>query len=47
MRPLPSVVDADHPARYRGIVWGDFRGKRSDGDFADYGAEVQISQYRL
>ncbi len=44
--PLPSVVDAGHPARYHPIVWGEFRGKRSDGDYADYGTEVQISQYR-
>jgi len=44
--PLPSVVDADHPARYRPIEWGSFRGQRSDGDYADYGTEVQISQYR-
>jgi len=45
--PLPSVVDADRPRRYRPIVWGEFRGRRSDGDFADYGTEVQISQYRI
>ena len=44
--PLPSVSGADRPARYHPIVWGEFRGKRSDGDFADYGAEVQIAQYR-
>ncbi|MCP4386714.1 MAG: hypothetical protein GY802_00335 [Gammaproteobacteria bacterium] len=47
VRPLPSVVDADHPDRYSPIEWGEFRGKRSDGDFADYGTEVQISQYRI
>ncbi len=45
--PLPSVVDADHPARYREIVWSDFRGRRTDGDYADYGTEVQISQFRV
>jgi isopenicillin N synthase-like dioxygenase len=32
---------------YRPIQWGEFRRKRADGDFADYGAEVQISDYRL
>lgn len=31
---------------YKPIHWGDFRRKRADGDFADYGAEVQISDYR-
>jgi isopenicillin N synthase-like dioxygenase len=32
---------------YRPIPWGEFRRRRADGDFADYGAEVQISDYRL
>lgn len=31
---------------YRPIHWGEFRRRRADGDFADYGTEVQISQYR-
>ena len=46
VEPLPSVVDAQHPACYDPIAWGHFRGQRSDGDFADYGTEIQISQYR-
>jgi len=45
--PLPSVVSKDRPARYRTISWADFRGKRTDGDYADYGPEVQIAQYRI
>lgn len=45
--PLPSVIDDEDPPRYRDIRWSEFRGKRTDGDYADYGAEVQISQYRL
>ena len=45
--PLPSVVSDDRPARYREIAWSDFRSKRTDGDYADYGSEVQIAQYRL
>ena len=44
--PLPSVIDAQNPSRYHSFEWGSFRGKRSDGDFSDYGTEVQISQYR-
>ncbi|MEM9209417.1 MAG: 2OG-Fe(II) oxygenase family protein, partial [Pseudomonadota bacterium] len=46
VRPLPSVVTDDAPARYRPVNWSDFRYKRTDGDYADYGTEVQISQYR-
>ncbi len=44
--PLPSVIDDRDPPHYREIPWCEFRGKRTDGDYADYGAEVQISQYR-
>lgn len=42
--PLPREGEA---ARYRGISWSEFRRRRADGDFADYGAEVQISDYRV
>lgn len=45
--PLPSVVSDDRPARYQTIKWSEFRGKRTDGDYADYGPEVQITQYRI
>jgi len=44
--PLPSVIGEDRPSLYHPIEWGSFRGKRSEGDYADYGTEVQISQYR-
>ncbi len=46
VRPLPSVVTDEVPALYRPVNWSDFRYKRTDGDYADYGAEVQISQFR-
>ena len=45
--PLPSLLSDNAPARYRTIAWSEFRGKRTDGDYADYGTEVQIGQYRL
>jgi isopenicillin N synthase-like dioxygenase len=45
--PLPTVISDDRPSRYRSIDWSEYRGKRTDGDFADYGAEVQISQFRI
>ena len=45
VKPLPSVSGEARPALYNPIVWGEFRGRRSDGDYADYGTEVQISQY--
>ena len=45
--PIPTMVDADNPPRYREINWGEFRRLRADGDYADYGDEVQISHYRI
>ncbi len=45
--PLPTTVDAQHPARYRSINWREFRTLRAAGDYADYGSEVQISDYRI
>jgi isopenicillin N synthase-like dioxygenase len=32
---------------YRPINWGEFRRRRADGDFADYGTEVQIGEWRV
>ena len=46
VEPLPSVISEQTPALYDPIEWGHFRGQRSDGDYADYGTEIQISQYR-
>ncbi len=45
--PLPSVVTEERPPRYRSINWSEFRGKRTDGDYADCGPEVQIAQYKI
>jgi isopenicillin N synthase-like dioxygenase len=45
--PLPTTVDANNPARYRPINWREFREQRAAGDYADYGNEVQISDYRI
>ena len=44
--PLPGQPGAGAP-RYRAINWGQFRNARSDGDYADYGAEIQIDDFRL
>jgi isopenicillin N synthase-like dioxygenase len=43
--PLPSVIDAGHPARYRAINWGEFRSRRTAGDYASQGEYAHISQY--
>jgi isopenicillin N synthase-like dioxygenase len=45
--PLAAVTNEQSPPRYRPITWGDFRWRRQQGDYADYGAENQISDYRI
>ncbi|MEE9589188.1 MAG: 2-oxoglutarate and iron-dependent oxygenase domain-containing protein [Hyphomicrobiaceae bacterium] len=43
--PLEPLV-ADDGAHYRPVNWGTFRQLRTDGDYADYGKEVQLDDYR-
>jgi isopenicillin N synthase-like dioxygenase len=45
--PLPAVIGAAAPPRYRPINWGEFRSRRAAGDYADLGDEVQIGHYRV
>lgn len=45
--PLPSVVAANGRPLYQPINWGEFRAARAAGDYADYGAEIQISDFRI
>ncbi len=44
--PLESA-SAEDGARYRPINFGDFRRQRASGDYADFGEEVQIDQFRI
>jgi isopenicillin N synthase-like dioxygenase len=41
IRPLSGVP------RYRSLNWGEFRRRRAEGDFADYGTEVQIGEWGI
>jgi isopenicillin N synthase-like dioxygenase len=45
--PLPALMRGGERARYRPVSWAEFRDRRSAGDYADYGAEVQIADYRI
>ena len=45
--PLLEGAAATAPARFRPVSWSHFRDQRSAGDFADYGAEIQIEDYRI
>ena len=44
--PLAILLGGAQAPHYVPIPWGEFRRRRADGDFADYGSEVQISDYR-
>ena len=44
IRPLAATPG---PRRYRDLPWAEFRRRRADGDFADYGTEVQIAEWRV
>ena len=43
--PLPGLAAQAGGARYRPIPWSEFRRRRAEGDFGDYGREVQIGDY--
>ena len=44
---VPLVEVGTEPLRYRAVNWGHFRQARADGDFADYGHEIQIADFRI
>ena len=46
-RIAPLAATAADAPRYRPFTWGEFRRHRADGDYADLGEEVQISQYQF
>jgi hypothetical protein len=45
-RPVPFGAQGVGPA-FRDLSWGEFRRRRADGDFANYGTEVQIAEWRI
>jgi len=44
--PVPGALKGNAP-RYRSIPWKEFREGRAQGDYADFGHEVQISDYAI
>ena len=45
--PLPDLLRRGERARFRPVSWAHFRDRRSAGDYADYGAEIQIADFRI
>jgi hypothetical protein len=42
-----NYAPVDGQPKYKTINWGEFRARRSEGDYSDQGKEVQISDYRI
>lgn len=40
------LVGNGNEARYHPVNWGHFRTERANGDYADFGEEIQIAQFR-
>lgn len=45
--PLPGLLRGGAAPRFRPVSWSHFRDQRSAGDYADYGSEIQIEDYRI
>ena len=45
--PLAASTGEPTRPKFRPISWAHFRDRRSAGDFADYGAEIQIDDFRI
>eukprot|EP00897_Mesotaenium_endlicherianum_P005557 jgi/Mesen1/5029/ME000025S04436 len=45
--PAAPLLNDDNTPRYKSINWGEFSRKRNEGNFADYGEEVQIHHYKI
>jgi isopenicillin N synthase-like dioxygenase len=43
----PLVATAGDQPRYRTVNWGAFRQARTDGDYGDFGKEIQIEDFRI
>mmetsp|Transcript_24798 Transcript_24798/g.62362 ORF Transcript_24798/g.62362 Transcript_24798/m.62362 type:complete len:382 (-) Transcript_24798:782-1927(-) len=47
LEPVPGMIDDAHPPAYRPLHFGEMRRRRIEGDLADNGVEVQISDYKI
>lgn len=45
--PLTAVSERMGGPRFQPLSWGEFRRRRAEGDFGDYGTEVQISNWAI
>jgi len=45
--PLDALTNTASPPKYQSINWGEFRRQRQQGDYANYGQENQIVDYRI
>lgn len=45
--PLPGALALSGEPRFRPVSWAEFRRRRAEGDFGDYGSEVQIADWAI
>ena len=45
--PLPGALALSGAPRFHPIRWAEFRRRRAEGDFGDYGSEVQIGDWAI
>ncbi len=45
--PIAPLDQPTAPPRFKPVSWAHFRGERAAGDFADYGAEIQVEDFRI
>ncbi len=45
--PLPELLAGGAAPVFEPVSWSHFRDQRSAGDYADYGAEIQIDDFRI
>ncbi|KAL3696161.1 hypothetical protein R1sor_010237 [Riccia sorocarpa] len=47
VEPAPEILSESNPARYYPINWGLFMRKRYDGNFKQYGEDIQIEHFAV
>lgn len=45
--PIVPTTAREMRPRFKPVSWAHFRGERAAGDFADYGTEIQVDDFRI
>ncbi|KAL2642850.1 hypothetical protein R1flu_010437 [Riccia fluitans] len=47
VKPAPELLSESNPTRYHPMNWGFFMRKRNDGNFKQYGEDIQIDHFAV